>query len=81
MLLIVDEPHPRVRDLPARDRPVVDEVAEELEEIGAEPTREEIRQRVYDRVEVRAEFVDEERHPLVDRVANAELATAGGESE
>ena len=50
---------------------VVDEVAEELEKIGAEPTREEIRQRVYDRVEVRAEFVDEERHPVVDRVANA----------
>ena len=50
---------------------VVADVAEELEEIGAEPSRENIRDRVYDRVEVRPEFVDEERHPVVDRVANA----------
>ena len=60
---------------------VVDDVAEELEEIGAEPTPQNIRDRVFDRVSVSPEFVDEERHPVVDRVANAELATAGGESE
>ena len=50
---------------------VVDDVAEELEEIGADATPENIRDRVFDRVSVSPEFVDEERHPVVDRVANA----------
>ena len=50
---------------------VVDDVAEELEEIGAEPTPENIRDRVFDRVSVSPEFVDEERHPVVDRVVKS----------
>ena len=50
---------------------VVADVAEELAEIDAEPSRENIRDLVYDHVEVRAEFVDDENHPVVDRVANA----------
>ena len=50
---------------------VVADVAEELEEIGVEPTRENIRDRVYDRVLVEHELVDEEEEPVVDRVANA----------
>ena len=50
---------------------VVDDVAEELEEISAEPTPENIRDRVFDRVSVSPEFVDEERHPVVDRVVKS----------
>ena len=50
---------------------VIEGVAEELEEGDVEPSQENIRDRVYDRVEVRPEFVDEERHPVVDRVAAA----------
>ena len=50
---------------------VADNVAEELEEIGAEPTPENIRDRVFDRVSVSPEFVDEERHPVVDRVVKS----------
>ena len=50
---------------------VVDDVAEELEEIGAEATPENIRDRVFDRVSVSPEFVDEERHPVVDRVVKS----------
>jgi len=38
---------------------------------GVEPTAEAIRDRVYDRVEVRAEFSTSREEPLGERVANA----------
>jgi len=44
---------------------------DELEEVGVEPTPEAIRDRVYDRVEVRAEFSTSREEPLVDRVVKS----------